>query len=95
MVTALASYAPDFPPGSLCVTINEVTDQGPNVFFSVAQWRKRNWKNVEPIKKITSKRARGNGCLQVTISGGDHPYVSAKRLSSTDTFEFTLLQNTQ
>jgi hypothetical protein len=31
------SYSEDFPPGSLRVTINEVIDQGRNVFFSFAR----------------------------------------------------------
>src|SRR5580704_17020756 len=57
------------------------------------EWRKRNRKNVEPIKKIASKRARGDGALQVTVGGCNHSHVSANTLSSTNTFELALLQN--
>jgi hypothetical protein len=66
---------PDFPPGSLRVTINEVTDQGRNVFFSFAQWRKRNRKNIEPIKKVASPDGNTRASDPLRIWGG--PYVGA------------------
>jgi hypothetical protein len=41
-----SSYSADFPPGPLRITIDDVTSQGRDLFFSVAQWRKRNRKNI-------------------------------------------------
>ena len=35
-------------------------------------------------KRVASKRARGDRALQIRIGGRDHPHVSAKKLSATD-----------
>jgi len=64
-------------------------------FSSFARRRKRNRKNIEPIKKVAWKRVHSDGGLQVTISGCDHSHVSLNTLCATDPFELALLQNPQ
>jgi hypothetical protein len=62
---------------------------------SFPQRRNLHRKNVQAIKQITSKRTLSDGSLQVTVSGSDHPRIGLDGASSTDTFEFVFLQNTQ
>ena len=62
---------------------------------SFPQRRNLHRKNVQEIKQITTKCTLSDGCLQVTVSGSDHPRIGLDGASSTDTFEFVFLQNTQ
>ena len=62
---------------------------------SFPQRRNLHRKNVQAIKQITSKRTFSDGSLEVTVSGSDHPRIGLDGASSTDTFEFVFLQNTQ
>src|SRR5260370_3225342 len=77
------------------VAIDEVSDQHRNIFPSFPQRRHLDRKNVEPIKEVTPKGARTDGRLQVTVGGGNHANIRPDGSSSTDTFEFMFLQNTQ
>jgi len=52
-------------------------------------------KNVEAVKEVTPECACSDSRLQVTISSSNHPNIRSDRSSSTDTFEFMFLQNTQ
>src|SRR6267143_1815722 len=78
-----------------CVAINEVLDQQGDVFSSFPQRRHLNRKNVEPVKQVATKGARGDGSLQVSVSGGNHPNIRSDGSSSTDTFKFVFLKHTQ
>src|SRR5260370_12194502 len=66
-----------------------------NVFSSFSQCGNFNRKDVEPVKHVTTKHACSDSRLQVTIGGGNHSNISSNGSSSTDTFEFMFLQNTQ
>src|SRR5712692_7611884 len=66
-----------------------------NVFSSFSQCRNFNRKDVEPVKHVTTKHACSDSRLQVTIGGGNHSNISSNGSSSTDTFEFMFLQNTE
>ena len=77
------------------VAIDEVSDQHRNIFPSFPQRRYLDRKNVEPIKEIAPKGARIDGRLQVTVGGGNDANIRPDGSSSTDTFEFMFLQNTQ
>ena len=66
-----------------------------NVFSSFSQCRNFDRKDVEPVKHVTTKHACGDSRLQVTIGGGNHSNISSNGSSSTDTFEFMFLQNTE
>src|SRR6266478_9954158 len=77
------------------VTINEVLDQQGDIFSSLPERGNLNWKNVEPVKKVTSEHACSDSRLQVTIGSSNHANIRSDRSSSTDTFEFMFLQNTQ
>src|SRR6266481_1815259 len=78
-----------------CITIKEVPDQQRNVLSSFAQRRHLDGKNVEAVKEVTPEYVRSDGRLQVTIGGSNHANVRSDRSSSTDTFEFMFLQDTQ
>src|SRR6266481_2602685 len=78
-----------------CVTINEVLDQQGNVFSSFSQCRNFNRKDVEPVKQVVPEHTRSDGSLQIAVRSGNHPDISSDRPSSTNTFEFMFLQNTQ
>ena len=54
-----------------------------------------NRKNVEPVKQVAPEHARGDGSLQVAVSGGNHPNIGSDGSGSTDTLKFVFLQNTQ
>src|SRR5260370_8525799 len=77
------------------VTINEVLDQQGNVFSSFSQCRDFNRKDVEPVKQVAPEHTRSDGSLQIAVSGSNHSKIGLDGSSSTDTFEFVFLQNTQ
>src|SRR6266481_5010791 len=72
-------------------TIDEVLDQQGNIFFSFPQRRNLNRENVEPVKQIAAECPLGDGSLQVTIGGGDHPRISSDRLIAAHTLKLPLL----
>src|SRR5713101_2892212 len=78
-----------------CEPINEVLNQQGNVFSSFVQRRHFNWKNVEPVKQVAPERARGDGSLQIAVSGCNHPDVSLDGSNCTDALKLVLLKNTQ
>src|SRR6267143_828735 len=77
------------------VTVYEVFNQHRNVFPSFTQRGHLDGKNVEPVKKVTPEHACSDSRLQVTIGSSNHANIRSDRSSSTDTFEFMFLQNTQ
>src|SRR5260370_26289190 len=66
-----------------------------NVFSSFSQCRNFNQKDVEPVKHVTTKHACSDSACKSHIGGGNHSNISSNGSSSTDTFEFMFLQNTQ
>src|SRR5260370_34021506 len=77
------------------VTINEVLQQQRNVFSSFSQCRDFNRKDVEPVKQVAPEHTRRAVSLQIAVSGSNHSKIGLDGSSSTDTFEFVFLQNTQ
>src|SRR5260370_5306814 len=82
-------------PCFLCVTIDEILDQQGNVFSSFSQCRNLNRKDVEPIKQVAPEPTRSDGSFQIAISCSNQSNIRSDGSSSTNTFEFTFLQNTQ
>src|SRR6267154_3424323 len=77
------------------IAIDKVFDQQKNVLFSVSKRRHLDREDIHPIKQITTKGPSADGGLQVTISGCNHPNVSADSTIAADTLKLMLLQNTQ
>src|ERR1700677_4521163 len=78
-----------------CVAIDKILDQHGDVFPSFPQRRDLNRKNVQPVKQIAPERARGDGSVEITVSGGNQAKSGPDGSCSTDTFKFVFLQNTQ
>src|SRR5260370_36783400 len=77
------------------IAIDEVLNEHWNVFLAFSQRRHLNRENVEPVKEVTPKCVFRDRRLQITVRGSNHANISSDRSSSTDTFEFMFLQNTQ
>src|SRR5260370_9688418 len=92
---ALFVYATDALSCFPRVTIDEVINEHWNVFLPFPQRRHLDGKNVEPVKEAAANGSRGDGRLQLTVSGSDHPNIGSNGASSPDTLEFVFLQNTQ
>ena len=84
MADALASFS--------CAAVDEVLCQQCDIFFSLAQRRKLDWKNLEPIIQIASKRSVRHGRIQVTIRSGDNANVDPDGLSASNPLEFSFLK---
>src|SRR6202011_1942848 len=54
-----------------------------------------NWKNIEPVEQVLPESAFSYGCTQVRICSRDYSYVYLNCLSTTNSFEFPLLENSQ
>lgn len=65
-----------------------------DVALAIPQSWNVNWKTTYPIVKVRPKFAALNRMNQVAIGGSYQAHVGLKRLGSTDTLEFTGLQNT-
>jgi hypothetical protein len=73
----------------------KVFDQHGNVLFSFSKSRDLNRDNIQAVKQIAPERSSADGCVQITIGGGDHSMVSMGSTSAADTFKLVVLQNTQ
>src|SRR6266542_4800491 len=80
---------------SLRITIDKIIYQQRNVLFPFAQRRQFDWKNVEPVVKITAKGAVRDSRLQITIRRRDDADVSAQNFRAADAFKLAFLQNAQ
>src|SRR5207342_1143873 len=65
------------------------------VLFPFAQWRQFDWKNVEPVVKITTKGAVRDSRLQITIRRRDDADVSSQNFRAAHAFKLAFLQNAQ
>ena len=52
-------------------------------------------KDVQPVIQVASEGTRGDGSLQVSIGGGDHPHIGPNGSASSDALKFAFLQNPQ
>src|SRR4029453_12434347 len=77
------------------VTTSEVFDQQRDVFFSLAERRHLNRKDVEPVKEVATKRGGIHRSLQITVGGNNHSNVCLDRMIPPDPLQFVLLQHTQ
>src|SRR5258708_5120445 len=75
--------------------LDEVADENRNVLFAFTQRWQLDRKNVEPVKKIASKRTGRDRRLKIAIGRGNHTHVAAQHLGSANTFKFAFLQNAQ
>src|SRR6202041_999251 len=78
-----------------CVAIDKILDEHGDVVPSFPQRRDLNRKNVEPVKQVAPERARGDGSVQIAVSGGNQANIGPDGSCATDTFKFVFLQNTQ
>src|SRR6266481_1535037 len=76
-------------------TIDEVLNQRGNIFPSFAQRRHIDWKNVEAVKQVATKRSSADGLLQVTVCSSNHSNIRLDGSSSANTLKFVFLQNAQ
>src|SRR5258708_9445640 len=79
--------------GCLRVTVDQVFDQQRNVVNALTQCRYSNRENIEAVKQVLSEGAFSHGCTQVRICSGEYSYVHRNCSTSTNSFEFPLLQN--
>src|SRR5260370_623868 len=63
--------------------------------MSVPPRRQKDEKNVEPVKQVNTKGSSRDSGLQLQIGRRKHAHIRSDGSSSTDTFEFMFLQNTQ
>jgi hypothetical protein len=82
-----------FQCGDLFVA--EVPHQRRNIVGAFAQCRQRDREHVEAVEQIRPERALPEHLSEVTVGCRDHPYIRAKRMSASQTFEFVLLQHPQ
>jgi hypothetical protein len=82
-------------PHSMRKGFNVMFHQRSNVFDSLTQGRQRDRKYVQAIVKIAAKLITFYHSFEVPVSCRDNPHINAMGLSTSETFEFLLLQNTQ
>src|SRR5262249_31476713 len=82
----LAVDGSDLLPRFPCEALDEGFDQQGNIFPSLTQWRHGNRKDIEPVKKIVTDRARSHSSLEVTVRGGEYPHVYSNWLGASDAF---------
>jgi hypothetical protein len=75
--------------------IDKVFDQHRNIFPSFSQRGNLDWKNIEPIKQVTTKGSRSDGRLQITVGSSYHAVIRLDGPSSADNLKFVFQQNTQ
>src|SRR6267378_4741052 len=80
---------------SLRITIDKIIYEQCNVLFPLAQRRQFDWKNVEPVVKITAKGAVRDSRLQITIRRRDDTDVSAQNFRAAYAFKLAFLENAQ
>src|SRR5436189_1194223 len=80
---------------SLRITIDKIIYEQRNILFAIAQRRQFDWKNVEPVVKITAKGAVSDSRLQITIRGRDDANINAQNFRAAHAFKLAFLQNAQ
>src|SRR5881398_3251716 len=81
--------------GSRRITIDKIIYEQWNILFPIAQRRQFDWKNVEPVVKITAKAAVCDSRLQITIRRRDNAHISAQNFRAAHAFKLAFLQNAQ
>ena len=64
------------------IVAQEVMSQFRDILATLAQWRHRNWKNIQSIKQIRSKLSRLHFLGQWTIRRGDGPDINRGTIST-------------
>src|SRR6266403_3964564 len=77
------------------ITIDKIIDEQRNIFFSFAQRRQFDWKNVEPVVKIIAKGAVRDCRLKIAIRRRDDADISAQDFRAAYAFKLAFLQNAQ
>src|SRR6266496_728535 len=80
---------------SFGITIDKIIYKQRNILFPIAQRRQFDWKNVEPVVKITAKAAVCDSRLQITIRRRDNANISAQNFRAAYAFKLAFLQNAQ
>ena len=69
--------------------------QGRNVLAPIAQGRKNDGNDVDPIVEIQPEQALLDETMQITIGSGDEPYIDASRGPGAHGPDFTLLKHSK
>src|SRR5260370_20369952 len=77
------------------ISFHQVYDKQSNIILSLAQRRNTDRKNVQPIEKILAECAGLHGRVQVPIGCDNHADIDRNRLVTTDTLQFSFLENPQ
>src|SRR5205814_10196998 len=77
------------------ITIDKIIYEQRNILFPFAQRRQFDWKDVEPVVKITAKAAVRDSRLQITIRRRDDAGVRAQNFCAAHAFKLAFLQNAQ
>src|SRR5882724_7777032 len=73
----------------------KIPDQIRNVPGTLAQRRKGDWKNVEPVEQIGPEPALAHHLHQINVGRRNHANVDANRVSAAKPFELLLLEDAQ
>ncbi len=89
----LGIYRDDFAPEFAAEPPDVVLDQHRKVVTAVAQGRKVNREDAEPVIEVRTEPSIGGECFQVTVCGGDQPDIGPDRLVAADALELLILDD--
>src|SRR5258705_5532148 len=73
----------------------KIPDQIRNVPGTLAQRRKGDWKDVEPVEQIGTEPALAHHLHQINVGCRNHANVDSNRVSAAKPFELLLLEDAQ
>ena len=74
---------------------DEAVDQGGDVLLPLAQARRLDGEDVQPVEQILAEAALRHGLGQVAVGGGDDPHIHLHRAFGPDGVDLALLQGAQ
>ena len=79
----------------LGVFLREVADEQGDVFFSLAQRRNCQWKDMQPVLEIAAELALVDHLLELAVGGGDETDIHPNGAVAAEPLEFLLLDGAQ
>jgi hypothetical protein len=74
---------------------NVMFHQGSNVFAAIPQGRQRYRKYIQAVVQVAAKFLTVHHSLEIPVRRGDETYVYAMGATTSETFEFLFLQDTE